>query len=136
MIAPIIPLTSDTPRLGALLWDRHSQWVTVTLRKLLWETLTGHSCGTLLRNTLVGHSCRLTLLGGAPTCRTPCRTFLWDTLAGQLEFYKTRVSFKTSFKGHTSNLQNERFARDFFQNSLVKSSKRAFRGRLLSKTHT
>ena len=37
--------------------------------------------------------------------------------------------------GH-SCLQNEHFARDFFQNSLVKSPKQAFRDRLPQKTHT
>ena len=53
-------------------------------RTLLWDTLVGHSCGTLLlwvtcrtllHDTLVGHSCG-TLVGHS------CRKLLWDTLVG------------------------------------------------------
>ena len=61
-------------------------------RKLLWDTLVGHSCGTLcgtlLWDTLVGHSCR-TLLWDTLSCGTlslvghSCRTLLWDTLVGR-----------------------------------------------------
>ena len=60
---------------------------------------------------------------------------------------KTSVSYETSSKSHPSSLQNEHFARDFFQNSLVKypkrdflknspfkSAKRAFRARLPPKS--
>ena len=47
---------------------------------LLWDTVAGHSCGTLLRDTLVRHSCgtllRDTLVGHS------CGTLIWDTLAG------------------------------------------------------
>ena len=74
--------------------------------------LVGHSCGTLLHVTL-GHS----------------RRTLWsDTVV--LQVYKTSVSYETFSKGHTSSLQNERFARDFLKNSHLKSAKQAFRSRL------
>ena len=53
-----------------------------------------------------------------------CRTLLWDTLVGH-------YSYETSSQSHTSSLQNERFVRDF----LRKSPKRAFRTRLLQKSH-
>ena len=45
-----------------------------------------------------------------------CRTLLWDTLVGH-------SSYETSSKSHTSSLQNERFVRDFLQNSHVKVCK-------------
>ena len=80
-------------------------------RKLLWDTLTGHSCGTLLWDTLVAHSSRKllwdTLKGHS------CRKLLWDTLVGH-------SSYETSSKSHASSLKNERFVRDFLQNSHVK----------------
>ena len=100
---------------------------------LLWDTPVGHSCGTPLRDTLVGHS---------------CRTLLWDTLVGHSSYdqkshvkspkrafrtrlppkvtcqvSKTSVSYETSSKSHVSSLQNERFVRDFLQNSHVKVCK-------------
>ena len=82
------------------------------------DTLKGHSCGTLLYETLVGYS---------------CRTLLWDTLVGHScgtrQVSKTGVSYETSSKSHASSLQNERFVRDFLQNSHVKI-KREFRTRL------
>ena len=95
-------------------------------RTLLWDTLVGHSCRKLLWDTLVGHS---------------CGTLLWDTPVGHtlrtrlppkvtLRGCKTSVSYETSSKSHASSLKNERFVRDFLQNSHVKSPKRAFRTRL------
>ena len=47
---------------------------------MLWVTLTGHSCRTLLWNTLMGHS-RRTLLWDT-LVRHSCRTLLWVTLTG------------------------------------------------------
>ena len=109
-------------------------------RTLLWDTPVGHSCGTLLWDTLVGNSCGIllwdTLVGHS------CRTLLWDTPVGHtlrtrlppkvtLRGCKTSVSYETSSKSHASSLKkNERFVRDFLQNSHVKSPKRAFRTRL------
>ena len=42
----------------------------------------------------------------------------------------TSVSYETSSKSHAYSLQNERFVRDFLQQSHVKSPKQAFRTRL------
>ena len=59
---------------------------------------------------------------------------IWDSLIGHtLRGCKTNVSYETSFKSHTSSLQNERFVRDVLQKSRVKSLKRAFRTRLPQK---
>ena len=96
---------------GTLLWDT----LVGHCRTLLWDTLVGHSSGTLLWETLVRYSCR-TLLRDTlvrHSCGTLLRDTLWDTLVG-----------------HTSSLQNERFAQDFLEKSHVKSPKRAFRRRL------
>ena len=46
-----------------------------------------------------------------------------------LPTHYTSVSYETSSKSHAYSLQNERFARDFLQQSHVKSPKRAFRTR-------
>ena len=78
----------------------------------------GHSCRTLLWDTPVGHTLRT---------RLPPKV----TLRG----CKTSVSYETSSKSHASSLKNERFVRDFLQNSHVKSPKRAFRTRLPPKSH-
>ena len=43
---------------------------------------------------------------------------------------ETSVSYETSSKSHMSSLENERFVRDFLENSRFKSPKRAFRMRL------
>ena len=55
-------------------------------RKLLWDTLVGHSCRPLLRDiswdTLVGHS-RTTLLWYT-LARRSCRTLLRDTLVARI----------------------------------------------------
>ena len=65
-----------------------------------------YSCRTLLSDTLVGQSCK----------GHSCGTLLWRT---------TKVS-----KSQPSRLQNERFVRDFLQNSRVNAPKRAFCTRL------
>ena len=74
--------------------------------------------------------------------------FLWDTLEGNLVGHCCTSSLQNerfvrdflqeshvSSKIHSSSLQNERFARDFLKNSHLKSAKQAFRTRLPSKSH-
>ena len=84
-----------------------------------------HSCGAFLWDTFVGHSW-WTLLCGTAT----------EVSKNQPSHLKAGVLHKTSSKSHTSRLQNEHCARDCFQNSLVKSPKRAWRTRFSQKTHT
>ena len=110
---------------------------------LLWDTLAGHSygtlCGTLLWDTFVGHSCGTLLLGilfvrdflQKSRCEAARRAFrmrLPPKVTRQVS--KTSISYETSSKSHTSSLKNEHFLRDFLQKSHVKSPKRAFRTRL------
>ena len=121
-------------------------------RKLLWDTLVGHSCVTLLQDTLVGHSCRAhssyETSSKSHAARLQDERFVRDFLQksrvkSQKRAFRTRlppkftrqvsktsVSYETSSKSHMSSPQNERFVRDFLQNSHVKSPKRAFRTRL------
>ena len=115
-----------------LLWDTVVGQSCGTLvghscRKLLWDTLVGHSCRTLLRDTLVRHSCgtllRDTLVGhscGTRDC-LKSHTRLPPKVTRQVS--KTSVSYESSSKSHTSSLQNERFVRDILQNSHVKVCK-------------
>ena len=150
---------------STLLWDTWDAFVENSGTRLLWGTLarlSRHNCqkplpaqhfycqgasSEVTRHNLVGH----------------CGTLAHDTMAGTLskllpkltvQVSKTSVFPETSSKGHTSSLQNKRFTRDFFQNSLVKSlqnerfrtklplklasslqlpPKRVFRARLLQK---
>ena len=67
---------------------------------------------------------------------------MWGTILYNIKFPKVskskpsrlqnKRSFETCSKSHASSLQ-EHFVRDFFQNSFVKSPKRAFRTRRLQK---
>ena len=84
----------------------------------IWDTLVGHSCGTLL----------LLRTKRCEAARRAFRTRLPPKVTRQVS--KTSVSYETSSKSHTSSLQNERFVRDFLQKSHVESPKRAFRTRL------
>ena len=72
----------------------------------------GHSCRTLLWDTPVGHTLRT---------RLPPKVMLRGC--------KTSVSYETSSKSHASSLKNERFVRDFLQNSHVKVCQGGFRTR-------
>ena len=88
----------------------------------------GHSCGTLealLRAFRTRRPPKVTLRGCA---RRAFRSRLSPKVTRQVS--KTRASYETSSKSHTSSLQNERLVRDFLQKSRVKSPKRAFRTRL------
>ena len=99
-------------------------------RTLLWDTLVGHSSGTLLWlwDTLVGHSCG-TLLWH--TRSSPASvSYETSSKSHASRLHKTSVSCETFSKSHASSLQNERFVRDFLQKSHVKFPKRAFRTRL------
>ena len=60
----------------SLLWDT---LVGHFCRTILGDTLAEHSCGTLLRNTLVGHSC--VAFFWDTLARHSCRTLWSDTLA-------------------------------------------------------
>ena len=91
-------------------------------RTLLSDTIVRHSCGAFLWDTFVGHSW-WTLLCGTAT----------EVSKNQPSHLKAGVLHKTSSKSHTSRLQNEHCARDCFQNSLVKSPKRAWRTRFSQK---
>ena len=64
-------------------------------------------------------------VNGTATSRTSCRHTICP--------HTTSVSYKTSSKSHAYRLQNERFVRDFLQQSHVKSPKRAFHARLPQK---
>ena len=65
----------------------------------IWDTLLGHSCGTLL---LQKSRCE--------AARRAFRTRLPPKVTRQVS--KTSVSYETSSKNCTSRLQNERFVRD------------------------
>ena len=67
----------------------------------IWDTLVGHSCGTLL----------LLRTKRCEAARRAFRTRLPPKVTRQVS--KTSVSYETSSKSHTSSLQNERFVRDF-----------------------
>ena len=86
-------------------------------RTLFRNTLVGLSCRTLLQDTLVGHSFAALLYGilVGPLVKHLCRTLMW---APPLQSPNVN---RHVLESHTSSLQNEHFARDFFQNSLVKS---------------
>ena len=54
-------MTKETMALSQNLENKHLKMITVHIiqrnpQLRLWDTLKGHSCGTLLRDTLVGHS--------------------------------------------------------------------------------
>ena len=68
-------------------------------RKLLWDTLVGHSASQ----------------------KRAFRTRLPPKVTREVS--KTSVSYKTSSKSHMSSPQNERFVRDFLKNSHVKVCK-------------
>ena len=84
---------------------------------------------SLLRDTLEGRSGRT--LWYFKSAKRAFRSRLPPKVTCQVS--KTSISHETSFNIHSSSLQNEHFARDFLQNSLVKSPKRAFRARLPQK---
>ena len=63
----------------------------------MWDTLIGHSCGTLLWHTLVGHSCGTLLwVTLVVSCVTLCGTLLWDTLVGQVVLQGRQFSASSS----------------------------------------
>ena len=118
---------------GTLFWD-------TLVGPLLWDTLVavGHSCGTL------EHSCERFVRDVLQKSRFQAaqderfvrdflqksrvkspkralRTRLPPKVTRQVS--KTSVSYETSSKSHVSSLQNERFVRDFLQNSHVKVCK-------------
>ena len=125
-----------------LLWD-------TLLGHSCRTTLVGHSCGcgTLLWDTLVAHwkqSCERFVQDVLQKSRFEAaqderfvrdflqksrvkspkralRTRLPPKVTRQVS--KTSVSYETSSKSHVSSLQNERFVRDFLQNSHVKVCK-------------
>ena len=106
---------------------------------LLWDTLLGRSCGTLLQYIFVG-----ILLRGL--VRYFCGKLLWHSRGTLLlppkltrQVSKTSVSYKTfppKFtlqvstatveETHAPSLQNERFVGDFIQKSRVKSQNKPF----------
>ena len=70
----------------------------------------------------MGHSCRaLFIRDFLQKSKRAFRTRLPPKVTCQVS--KTSVSYKTSSKSHVSSLQNERFVRDFLQNSHVKVCK-------------
>ena len=105
---------------------------TLVCGTLLWDTLVGHlghSCGTSLQDTLVGDSpkraFRTKLFLPECICQVS-KTNVSHTLEVCKQAFSTRLIPKVTRQA--SSLQNEHFARDyFFQNSFVKSPKRAFR---------
>ena len=93
---------------------------------LLCDSLIGHSGGAVLADTLAGHSCR--------TYLSPKRAFHTRRLPRIMrQVSKVSVSYETSSKSHASSLHSERFVRDVFHKSRVKSPKRTFRTRRLPK---
>ena len=100
MIPPIIPLTSDTPRL-----HQHVSHSPVARR---------HA------NTLPTK----------PTLRVCETSVSYETFSKVMRTVsKTSVSYETSSKSRASSLEDERFVRDFLHKSCVKSPKQAFRTR-------
>ena len=122
----------------------------------IWDTLVGHSCGTLLllrtkRCEAARRAFRTRLVRDLPKSHASSLKndrFLRDFLQKSrvespkrafrtrlppnvtLRGCKTSVSYETSSKSHTSSLQNERFVRDFLQTSHCEAARRAFRTRL------
>ena len=105
-------------------------------RTLLWDTLVGHSCGTLCRahssyeTSSKSHAARLQderfvrdflQKSRVKSQKRAFRARLPPKVTRQVS--KTSVSYGTSSKSHMSSPQNERFARDFLQNSHVKVCK-------------
>ena len=106
LIPPIIPLTSNTPRL-----HQHVSRSPVARR---------HA------NTLPTKAAQVPMALRHHECNFATRS------AHTLEAFRTRRLqnerfVETSSKSHASSLQDERFVRDFLQKSRVKSPKRAFR---------
>ena len=115
----------------------------------IWDTLVGHSCGTLLLlrrgcKTSVSYETSSTSHASSLKNERFVRDFLQKShVKSPKRAFRTRlppkvtrrvsktsVSYETSSKSHAARLQDERFVRDFLQKSRVKSQKRAFRTRL------
>ena len=114
MIPPIIPLTSDTPRLYTSIF-RASEWYGATQthfpprpRNSQWHCV------------IFPH--------GLPIHYNAFRTRRPPKVMRTVS--KTSVSYETSSKSHASSLQDKRFVRDFLQKSRVMSPKQAFHTRL------
>ena len=106
-------------------------------RTLLWDTLVGHSCGTLLyrahssyETSSKSHAARLQderfvrdflQKSHVKSQKRAFLTRLPPKVTRQVS--KTSVSYETSSKSHMSSPQNERFVRDFLKNSHVKVCK-------------
>ena len=97
----------------------------------MWDTVVGHSCGTLyLGQSYRTHASRLQderfvrdflQKSHVKSPKRAFRTRRPPKVTRQVS--KTSVSYETSSKSHASNLQNERFVRDFLKNSHVKVCK-------------
>ena len=141
MIPPIIPLTSDTPRLHqnvsrSPVARRHASALPTKAAQIHmalrhhernFATRSAHTLEANISHDTTNHSAQQRNAAFTPACfalPTPQRHG-----AAQTHFPpRTRKSQKS----HVS-LQNERFVRDFLQKSHVKSPKRAFRRRLPQK---